>query len=244
MDNLPHILSSLLILTALEIILGIDNIVLISITTTRLPEAQKSKARKLGLGLALLMRIGMLSMIAWMVKLQKPLFSVFKHGFSLRDIILILGGLFLVAKATYEIFSFVEGEGHESQEHQQPSTFGSVIGSIVLFDAIFSLDSVLTAVGLVKEIWIMVTAVILAMVFMIAFVNQISSFVENSPSIRILALSFLVLIGVLLLAEGFHQHFNRNFVYFAMVFSLIIDLLNKRHLKNKRAKRQQETLPS
>ncbi|MCB0272041.1 MAG: TerC family protein [Bdellovibrionales bacterium] len=224
---------SLLILTALEIILGIDNIVLISITTSKLPPELKPKARKIGLTLALVMRILMLSLIAWMIKLTQPIFEVFNHALSMRDLILIVGGMFLVAKATLEIYEFVEASNNHQKEVSAPGQFAKAIWTIVMFDLIFSLDSVLTAVGLVKEVWIMIAAVIIAVIFMIIFVDQISEFVEKSPSIRILALSFLVLIGVLLLAEGFGQHFNRNFVYFAMVFSLLIDFLTKRHHKNR-----------
>lgn len=220
-------------LTALEIILGIDNIVLISIVVEKLPPAQRPKARKLGLGAALLFRILLLSTITWLTRLQADLFWIMGKGISVRDIILIVGGLFLLAKATIEIFRSVEGEGHEVEIQTKgiKSKFAQVIFQIILFDLIFSIDSVLTAVGLVSQLEIMVAAVILSIIFMIIFVDTIGEFVQKNPSIKILALAFLVMIGVLLVAEGFDSHFDRGYVYFAMAFSLVIELLSRRQAK-------------
>ena len=224
----------LLVLTGLEIILGIDNIVLLTILVEKLPDDKKPLARQLGLGLALVARIVLLAMAVWLTKLTDPIFSIFAKGFSIKDLILIFGGLFLLGKATTEIFNFVEMKEHH-EEVSTKANFSSVIGQIIVFDLIFSLDSVLTAVGLSKHLMVMVLAVIIAIIFMMVFAKVIGEFVESNPGIKMLALSFLVLIGVLLMAEGFGSHMNRGYVYFAMAFSLGIELLNRRR-RNKSLK--------
>ncbi len=229
---------ALLTLTGLEIVLGIDNIVLISILSEKLPPEQRSRARRIGLGAALGGRIILLSMVSWLSQLTTPVFTAFDHAVSVRDLILIGGGLFLLFKATTEIYEFVEIK--EDHGHPELSvrriTFKNVIVQILLFDVVFSLDSVLTAIGLVEQLSVMVLAVMIAIGFMILFANVVGDFVARNPSIKILALSFLVMIGVLLVAEGFGSHFNRGYVYFAMAFSLSIELLNIRRMRKTKAK--------
>ncbi len=224
------IVVSLLTLTALELVLGIDNIVLISILTSKLPEKDRPMARRLGLVLALVFRVLFLFCVTWLVQLTTPLFEFLNHGFSVRDLVLLVGGLFLMAKAASEIFHFVEYEGHSTNPaiSKVKASFNSVVIQIVIFDIIFSLDSVLTAVGLTDNLYIMIFAVMASITFMLIFVNEISEFVENNPAIKVLALSFLILIGMLLVAEGAGQHFERGYVYFAMAFSLGVELLNRR----------------
>ena len=221
---------SLLTLTALELVLGIDNIILLSLLVETLPKEQQSKARFIGLSLAVLFRVLLLMMITFIIKLKEPIFSLGNHPFSVRDLILLGGGLFLLAKATTEIFKFVEikEESHKQNESASSSKFAMVIFQVILFDMIFSLDSVLTAVGLAKEINIMIIAVLLAAILMVVFAKAIGEFVEANPAIKMLALSFLAMIGVLLIAEGWGSHFDRGYVYFSMAFSLGIEFLNKR----------------
>jgi predicted tellurium resistance membrane protein TerC len=222
---------SLFTLTALEIVLGIDNIIFITILAGKLPQEERKKATRLGLGGALLSRLALLAAISWVTKLTTPLFSVMDYEVSGRDLVLIAGGLFLMAKATFEIYDKVEASHpmmHADGKARRVS-LASVIGQIMLLDIVFSLDSVITAVGMVQHIEIMVLAVIIAIIVMLVFAAPIGSFVEKHPSIKILALSFLVMIGVLLVAEGTGQHFNRGYVYFAMAFSLGIELLNMRY---------------
>ncbi len=227
----PQIWISLLTLTLLEIVLGIDNIIFISILSGKLPPDQQAKARKLGLGLALFTRVLLLLGLAWVVKLDKPFFEHESFGFklavSVKDLILITGGLFLIYKSVHEIHEKLEGEDGEKTKKIAPA-FGQVIFSILMMDIIFSLDSVITAVGMVKEIGIMVAAVILAMIVMLIFVNQISNFVDRHPTIKVLALSFLILIGTMLVAEGFHQHINKGYIYFAMAFAALVEGVNIR----------------
>ena len=227
----PQIWISLLTLTLLEIVLGIDNIIFISILSGKLPPDQQAKARKLGLGLALFTRVLLLMGLAWVVKLDKPFFEHESFGFklavSVKDIILITGGLFLIYKSVHEIHEKLEGEDGEKTKKITPA-FGKVIFSILMMDIIFSLDSVITAVGMVQEIGIMITAVILAMIVMLIFVNQISNFVDRHPTIKVLALSFLILIGTMLVAEGFHQHINKGYIYFAMAFAALVEGINIR----------------
>lgn len=230
----PEIWISLLTLTLLEIVLGIDNIIFISILSGKLPASQQRKARQWGLGLALITRILLLCGLAWVVKLDKPfweptIFS-FKLAVSGKDIILILGGLFLLGKSTYEIHEKLEGVDGEKTEKMMP-TFNAVLVQIMLLDIVFSLDSVITAVGMVKQIGVMITAVIVAMIIMLIFVNQISDFVDRHPTIKMLALSFLILIGSMLVAEGFHQHIPKGYIYFAMAFSVLVEMLNIRTRK-------------
>jgi predicted tellurium resistance membrane protein TerC len=222
---------SLFTLTALEIVLGIDNIIFITILAGKLPQGERKRATRLGLGGALLSRLALLAAISWVSKLTTPLFAIGSFEVSGRDLVLIAGGLFLMAKATFEIYDKVEASHpmvHADGKARRVS-LASVIGQIMLLDIVFSLDSVITAVGMVRHIEIMVLAVIIAIIVMLVFATPIGSFVEKHPSIKILALSFLVMIGVLLVAEGTGQHFNRGYVYFAMAFSLGIELINMRY---------------
>lgn len=229
--SLPEIWISLTTLTLLEIVLGIDNIIFISILSGKLPADQQAKARRLGLGLALITRIILLCGLAWVVKLDKPFWetTLFSWQISIsgKDLILLVGGLFLIGKSVFEIHEKLEGEdGHAT--NKMTVTFGSVIVQILMLDIVFSLDSVITAVGMVKQIGVMIAAVILAMIVMLVFVNKISAFVDRHPTIKMLALSFLILIGTMLVAEGFHQHVNKGYIYFAMTFALAVEFLNMR----------------
>jgi predicted tellurium resistance membrane protein TerC len=221
----PEAWISLLTLTLLEVVLGIDNIVFISILAAKLPKEQQDKARKIGLALALISRVLLLLGIAWMAKLTTPLFHVLGKGFSGRDLILLFGGLFLIAKATHEIHDKLEGEdGHKTSA--MAISFNGVLIQIMLLDIVFSLDSVITAVGMVKEVPIMVAAVVIAMVIMLFFVNTVSRFIEAHPTLKVLALSFLILIGFVLTLEGFHVEIQKGYIYFAMAFSLGVELIN------------------
>ncbi len=224
-------LTALVTLTALEVVLGVDNVIVIAIVTGRLPESQQAKARFIGLALAMLMRIVLLLAISWIMRLQNELFRLdaigIDHGVSGKDIILVLGGLFLVAKATKEIHAKVEGDGHEAMAKRAPS-FSAAIMQILILDAVFSLDSVITAVGMVDEVIVMITAIVIAVIVMMIFAGRISRFVERHPTIKMLALAFLIMIGVLLIADGLGQHLDRGYIYFAMVFSLVIEFLNMR----------------
>ena len=219
-------------LLTLEVVLGIDNVIFLSILAAKLPSAQQAKARIVGLGLAMFMRIALLLSITWVIGLTAPLFTVLSQEISGRDIILIAGGLFLIAKSTHEIHQKLEGEEGRSSARVAP-TFASVIVQILLLDAVFSLDSVITAVGLVQEIGIMVSAIVLAVVFMMVFAGPVSGFVERHPTVKMLALSFLLLIGVTLIVEGFDGHVPKGYVYFAMAFSMFVELLNLRARKAK-----------
>ncbi|MGH7552528.1 MAG: TerC family protein [Longimicrobiales bacterium] len=221
----PQVWIALATLTALEIVLGIDNIVFIAILAAKLPYGQQGRARRLGLGLAMLTRIALLLSLAWMIRLTAPLFAVLGHEISGRDLILIAGGLFLLAKSTREIHQKLEGETGSASARVRAS-FASVIVQILLLDIVFSLDSVITAVGMVDQIPIMVAAVIIAVAFMMLFAKPISEFVDSHPTIKMLALSFLLLIGVTLMAEGLDQHISKGYIYFAMAFSLFVEMLN------------------
>jgi predicted tellurium resistance membrane protein TerC len=223
----PEIWIALLTLTALEIVLGIDNVVFISILAAKLPVEQQKTARRVGLSLAMLLRIGLLFSLAWIIRLTEPLFTVFGEEISGRDLILILGGLFLLTKSTHEIHQKLEGERGQIST-RVTATFGSVIVQILLLDIVFSLDSVITAVGMVDEIAVMVAAVVIAVGFMLVFADAISGFVERRPTVKMLALSFLLLIGFALVAEGFDQHIPKGYIYFAMAFSLGVEMLNLR----------------
>ena len=232
----PQLWISLVTLTLLEIVLGIDNIVFISILAGKLPRERQHKARQLGLGLALITRILLLCGLAWMVKLTTPLFSVFSHGVSGRDLILIAGGLFLLGKSTHEIHDKLEGEDG-AVTRRLPPTFVAVIIQILLLDIVFSLDSVITAVGMAKQLGVMIAAVIIALVFMMFFSKYISDFVERHPTLKMLALSFLLLIGCALVAEGFHKEIPKGYIYFAMAFSVGVEMVNlKLRTKTKGAK--------
>lgn len=223
----PEIWISLVTLTVLEIVLGIDNIVFISILSGKLPSHQQARARKLGLSLALITRILLLCGLSWMMGLKAPWFTVLGHPFSGRDMILLVGGLFLVGKATHEIHEKLEGEDGEVTRRLAPS-FAAVIVQILLLDIVFSLDSVITAVGMARHIGVMIAAVVLAVGFMLVFSDQISGFIERHPTMKMLALSFLLLIGVVLIADGFGQHIQKGYVYFAMAFSVGVESLNLR----------------
>jgi predicted tellurium resistance membrane protein TerC len=221
-------------LTALEIVLGVDNVVFISILAGKLPIEQREKARRLGLGLAMFVRILLLMSIAWVIRLTTPLFSVLNEEISGRDLILLIGGLFLLAKSTHEMHSQLEGqEGHSSA--RVAASFASVIIQILLLDIIFSLDSVITAVGMADDLGVMITAVIVAVGFMLVFSGSVSRFVDKHPTIRMLALSFLLLIGVSLVAESLEFHIPKGYIYFAMTFSLFVEVLNTRLRKDRQA---------
>ncbi len=224
----PETWVALATLTALEIVLGIDNIIFISILTGKLPAEQQARGRSVGLALAMLMRIGLLFSLSWVMGLTKPLFEILKHEVSGRDLILILGGLFLLAKSTHEIHDKLEGEEAHGGAGGGKGAFWPIIIQIMLLDIVFSLDSVITAVGMSNQIAVMVAAVMIAVGVMMVFSGAISRFVHNHPTVKILALSFLLLIGVNLIAEGFHQHIPKGYVYFAMAFSLFVEMLNLR----------------
>jgi predicted tellurium resistance membrane protein TerC len=214
-------------LTVLEIVLGIDNIVFISILADKLPPGQQARARLIGLGLAMLTRILLLLSLTWIIGLTAPLFSVLGEEISGRDLVLLLGGLFLLAKSTHEIHGNLEGEHGGASARVAPS-FVSVLIQIMLLDIVFSLDSVITAVGMVDEIEVMIAAVVVAIAFMMAFSGSISGFVSRHPTIKMLALSFLILIGVALIADGLGRHIPKGYIYFAMAFSVGVELLNLR----------------
>jgi len=221
----PQAWISLLTLTGLEIVLGIDNVIFISILAGKLPAEQQAKARQVGLMLALVTRIALLASIAWIAKLTTPLFTVIGHGISGRDLILIIGGLFLIVKSTMEIHEKLEGEeGHASAK--VAASFSRVIVQIMLLDVVFSLDSVITAVGMAQHLAVMIAAVILAMGVMLLAAGAISDFVNKHPTLKILALSFLLLIGTTLIAEGMQFHIPKGYVYFAMAFSFGVEMLN------------------
>ena len=221
----PESLIALLTLTLLEIVLGIDNIIFISILSGKLPKEQQNKARLTGLALAMISRILLLFSIVWIMKLTLPLFSLFGHEISGKDIILVAGGLFLIGKSTFEIHDKLEG-GDVHQSGNSVKSFANVIVQIMLLDVVFSLDSVITAVGMAQELIIMVLAVIIAVGVMMVSSKSISDFVEKHPTVKMLALSFLLLIGVSLIAEGFEQHIPKGYIYFAMAFSVFVEMLN------------------
>ncbi len=224
----PQTWVALATLTALEIVLGIDNIIFIAILSMKLPAHQQDRARFVGLAIAMVTRVGLLFSLTWMMKLTNPLFGILGKEFSGRDLILIGGGLFLLAKSTLEIHEKLEGAHAEHTQSVKRAAFGAVILQIVLLDLVFSLDSVITAIGLSEQLFVMVTAVVIAVVFMMAFAKSISSFVDRHPTIRMLALSFLILIGVSLVGEGFHFHIPKGYIYFAMAFSVLVEILNLR----------------
>jgi predicted tellurium resistance membrane protein TerC len=219
-------------LTVLEIVLGIDNIVFISILADKLPPAEQARARLVGLGLAMFTRILLLLSISWIIGLTAPLFSVLGAEISGRDLVLLLGGLFLLGKSTHEIHGNLEGSEGNTSIRAAPS-FVAVLIQIMLLDIVFSLDSVITAVGMVEEIGVMIAAVVVAIGFMMAFSGPISGFVSRHPTIKMLALSFLILIGVALIAEGLDQHIPKGYIYFAMAFSVGVELLNLRVRRRK-----------
>ena len=232
-EALGGVIVALVTLTAMEIVLGIDNVVFISILTGRLPEREAAFARRLGLTLALGMRIGLLLTITWVMSLTQPIFTLIRP-FSGRDLILLGGGLVLIGKATWEIYDKLEAVHDERAPRATRGAMAMVIGQILIMDIVFSLDSVITAVGMANEIWVMVTAMVIAVAVMLVSAGPISRFVEEHPSVKILALSFLLLIGVMLVAEGSGQHIGKGYIYAAMAFSLFVEALNLRY-RQKRA---------
>jgi predicted tellurium resistance membrane protein TerC len=230
----------LLTLTALEVVLGIDNIIFIALVAGRLPAGQQPTARRLGLSLALVSRLLLLGALSWVMGLTRPLFTLSDLGLpadwlppggnevSWRDLILIFGGLFLIGKSVYEIHDKLEGASQERPDDQGAGKLGWALVQIVVLDIIFSLDSVITAVGMAQQLWVMAVAVSLAVGFMLVFSGPVSAFVHRHPTIQMLALSFLILIGVMLVAEGIEKHIERGYIYFAMAFSLVVELLNQR----------------
>lgn len=238
----PAILISLITLTFLEIVLGIDNIIFISILANKLPKEQQAKARNLGLTLALIMRIGLLFTITWMMKLKDPVVTVpflddptnpgSNLAISWKDVILIVGGIFLLIKSTTEIHNKLE-RSEKPAAASGTSSFTAVIVQILLIDAVFSVDSILTAVGLVDNIVIMIIAVIVSMIVMLIFAGPISRFINKHPSLQVLALAFLIAIGIILIANGFHQEFNKGYIYTALAFSLFVEMINIRMRRNK-----------
>lgn len=219
---------ALLTLTALEIVLGVDNIVFISILAGKLPPADQPRARSLGLFLAMFMRIGLLLSIAWVMGLTAPLFTAVGHEISGRDLILIIGGLFLIAKSTQEIHDKLEGAEHGTSPAKVAASFGAVIVQILLLDVVFSIDSVITAVGMAEHVEVMIAAVVIAVAVMMFSAGAISAVVDRHPTLKVLALSFLLLIGMSLLAEGLGQHISKGYIYFAMGFSVFVELINLR----------------
>jgi len=239
---------SLVTLVAMEIILGIDNIVFISLIAGRLPQHQQQRGRGIGLTLALLVRIGLLFSISWLTHLSNPLVTITGFELSARDMILLAGGIFLLYKTTREIHEKIEGEDEAELSRKKKNNFGSVITQIVIIDVVFSVDSILTAVGLVDDVVIMIAAVTLAMVFMLLFSKLVSEFINRHPTIKMLALSFLLMIGFLLVADGLHYHIEKKYLYFAMAFSFLVELFNMRMRKNRvkaalKKKKDNEQLP-
>ena len=229
----PELWIALVTLTVLEVVLGIDNVIFISILAGKLPESQQARARRIGLGAALITRILLLLSLSWVIQLTAPLFTVLGRGISGRDLILLIGGLFLLGKATHEIHERLEGEeGHASA--RTAASFSGVIVQIMLLDIVFSLDSVITAVGMVDELWVMVAAVIIAVAIMLMSAETISAFVHRHPTVKMLALSFLLLIGMSLILEGFNHHIPKGYIYFAMGFSVFVEMINLRLRKSKK----------
>jgi len=223
----PEIWIALVTLTVLEIVLGVDNVIFISILSAKLPVPQQRSARRLGLVVAMVARVGLLLSISWIIRLTEPLFAVAGHDFSGRDLTLLVGGLFLLAKSTFEIHESLEGEeGHKSDK--VTASFASVILQILVLDVVFSLDSVITAVGMVEQTGVMIAAIIIAVAVMLLSAEAISAFVNERPTVKILALSFLLLVGFSLVAEAFHQEIAKGYLYFAMAFSIFVELINQR----------------
>jgi len=223
----PQLWIAFITLTVLELVLGIDNVIFISILSGKLPAEQQPRARFIGLSLALVMRVILLFSLSWVIGLTEPLFAVFGQEVSGRDLVLLIGGLFLIAKSTHEIHGSLEGEEGEASRKVYAG-FTAVIIQIMLLDIVFSLDSVITAVGMVNNLWIMIAAVVISIIAMMLFAGKIGAFVQRHPTIKMLALAFLLLIGVTLIAEGMHQHISKGYIYFAMAFSVLVEFLNMR----------------
>jgi predicted tellurium resistance membrane protein TerC len=223
----PQTWISLLTLTVLEIVLGIDNVIFIAILAAKLPKHEQNKARTIGLCLALLARVGLLCSIFWLMKLTQPMFEVLGHAFSGKDIVLLLGGLFLLWKSVHEIHDTMEGPSHEPTVSGR-AKLASVVGQILVIDIVFSLDSVITAVGLAQDVAVMITAVVLALLVMLFASKPIGDFVNKHPSVKMLALAFLLMVGLMLVAEGTGVHVSKGYIYFAMAFSFAVEMLNLR----------------
>ena len=230
MTNLadPELWVSLATLTLMEVVLGIDNVVFIAILTGRLPPEDQARARRIGLFLAMFARLALLFSISWVMSLRDPLFAVLQRPFSGRDLILLGGGIFLIGKATHEIHQKLEGAGEDPGAPPKRGSFASILGQIIVLDVVFSLDSVITAVGMAQSVAVMAVAMVIAVGVMLVFAGRISTFVERHPTVKVLALSFLILIGVMLVAEGMGQHIGKGYIYFAMAFSLMVELINLR----------------
>lgn len=236
----PNAWLAFVTLTVMEVVLGIDNIVFISVFVSRLPASQRRRARAIGLALALIFRIILLMMLTWLIGLTEPVFHVLAHPVSWRDIILIAGGLFLLYKATQEIHDEIEGESEaEEASRKRSGAFSVIIGQIVLIDIIFSVDSIITAIGMAEHVEVMIAAVIVAVAIMFAASNAISAVIENHPTIKMLALSFLLLVGISLVADGLGFHIPRGYVYFAMAFSAVVEVFNIRIRRRKPGSDQQ-----
>ncbi|RXF75095.1 TerC family protein [Hansschlegelia zhihuaiae] len=230
----PEAWVALATLTAMEIVLGIDNVVFISVLVSKLPQAQADRARKLGLALALVFRILLLFALSWLIALKEPVFSLFGHGFSWRDIILLAGGGFLIVKATLELHNSIEGEEHGPTGGVQ-AAFAVIIAQIIVIDLVFSIDSIITAIGMAEDIEVMIAAVVIAVAVMFVSSGPISAFVAKHPTTKVLALAFLLLIGMVLVADGFGFHVPKGYIYAAMAFSLMVEILNVT-AKNRRLK--------
>jgi predicted tellurium resistance membrane protein TerC len=230
----PTIWASLLTLTALEIVLGIDNLLFIAILADRLPPARQAVARKVGLALALITRLALLASISWIAGLTTPLFSVLNHVISWRDVILIAGGLFLIYKGTHEMHALIEGEDGKPASAGGAVSFGGTIAQIVVLDIVFSLDSVITAIGMASHLWVMMLAVVLAVIAMVIASTPLANFVTRHPTVKTLALSFLLLIGMTLIADGFGAHLPKGYIYAAIAFSVAVELLNQRVTKRRK----------
>ena len=228
-----QIIISLLSLIALEVVLGIDNVIFISILANKLPEHQQKKARQIGLILATLMRLGLLLIVSFIMQLDKDLFRISDHGFSGKDLVLIAGGLFLLYKSSKEIYHKMEGETGDQTKNIKATTFTQVIVQILIMDAVFSIDSIITAIGMVKEVWVMYVAVVVTVIIMLFAAEPISKFVNKHPAFKMLALSFLLLIGFALLSEGFGVEIPKGYIYFSMAFSLLVDILQMKMNKNR-----------
>ena len=225
-------LIPLLSLIALEVILGIDNIIFISILADKLPESQRNKLRFYGIGLAMVMRLALLAFISWILKLDKTLFSLFEIDFTGKGIILILGGLFLIYKSTKEIYHKTEVANSHEAELPKKGNFRKLLGEVIILDLVFSIDSIITAVGMVDELWVMYTAVIVTVIIMLFASKPISEFISKHPSFKVLALCFLMMIGVSLIAEGFHFEIPKGYIYFSMAFAFLVDVIQMKTIPN------------
>jgi predicted tellurium resistance membrane protein TerC len=240
----PSIWLSLLTLVVLEIVLGIDNLVFIAILTDRLPEERRPLARKVGLGLALGTRLVLLGALAWIVTLTQPLFTVMNIALSWRDLILIGGGLFLLVKGTHEIHNTMEGEPEDKGPNVRVATFGAIVAQIAVIDIIFSLDSVITAVGMADQLWVMVVAVVAAMIVMLIASTPLANFVSAHPTVKMLALAFLLLIGIVLIADGLHFHIPKGYIYFSLAFAIGVESLNLWARRRRRKARAAAAAPT